>query len=174
MKKNITRLNAYAIATAILFLFPSCATIFTKSTYLISITSSPNGANISIADKKGKEVYQGITPATVELKSSAGYFSKAEYQVTLSYPGYEDQTIPVYAKLEGWYFGNILLGGLIGMLIIDPASGAMYKLDNKTPINVIFEKRNTNSTQTASKSELNILDINDIPDNIKEYLVKIN
>jgi hypothetical protein len=31
--------------------------------------------------------------------------------------------------VDGWYFGNLLFGGLIGLLIVDPATGAMYKLE---------------------------------------------
>ena len=32
------------------------------------------------------------------------------------------------SSLSGWYFGNIIFGGLIGMLIVDPVTGAMYNL----------------------------------------------
>ncbi|MFG0400611.1 hypothetical protein ACF8D8_17535, partial [Pseudomonas sp. zjy_11] len=42
--------------------------------------------------------------------------------------GYPDKTIELDSSLSGWYWGNILLGGLIGMLIVDPLTGAMYKL----------------------------------------------
>lgn len=34
--------------------------------------------------------------------------------------------------MDGWYFGNILFGGLIGFLIVDPATGAMYTLKPDT------------------------------------------
>jgi hypothetical protein len=51
--------------------------------------------------------------------------------VTYTKNGYDTKTVPVEFKLDGWYFGNILLGGLIGMLIIDPATGAMYKLETE-------------------------------------------
>jgi hypothetical protein len=30
--------------------------------------------------------------------------------------------------VSGWYFGNLLFGGVIGMLIVDPLTGAMYNL----------------------------------------------
>jgi hypothetical protein len=33
------------------------------------------------------------------------------------------------STLSGWYFGNILIGGLIGLLIVDPLTGAMYDLE---------------------------------------------
>ena len=38
--------------------------------------------------------------------------------------------------MDGWYIGNILFGGLIGMLIVDPATGAMYNLPDRVDINL--------------------------------------
>ena len=32
--------------------------------------------------------------------------------------------------MDGWYIGNIVFGGLIGWLVVDPASGAMWKLQD--------------------------------------------
>ena len=29
-------------------------------------------------------------------------------------------------RMNGWYLGNIIFGGLIGALIVDPATGAMW------------------------------------------------
>jgi hypothetical protein len=34
--------------------------------------------------------------------------------------------------MSGWYIGNILFGGLIGMLVVDPQTGAMYRLEPKS------------------------------------------
>jgi len=122
---NKMYLKMTAIMMASVFLFSSCASIVSKSTYPLSINSSPSNAKVSITDKKGKEIYLGNTPATVKLKAGAGFFSKAEYQVKFSSPGYDDKIVPITFKLDGWYFGNLLLGGVLGMLIIDPATGAM-------------------------------------------------
>ncbi|MGB4128645.1 MAG: PEGA domain-containing protein [Bacteroidales bacterium] len=120
-----------AIMMASVFLFSSCASIVSKSTYPLSINSSPSNAKVSITDKKGKEIYLGNTPATVKLNAGAGFFSKAEYQVKFSSPGYDDKIVPITFKLDGWYFGNLLLGGVLGMLIIDPATGAMWKIETE-------------------------------------------
>jgi hypothetical protein len=43
-------------------------------------------------------------------------------------PGYSQAEIKLDSSVSGWYFGNLLLGGLIGMLIVDPLTGAMYNL----------------------------------------------
>lgn len=166
MKKTVLSLTMLAIAAPLLF--SSCATIFGKSSYPVSINSNPSGATVSITDKKGKEVYKGASPATVTLKSGAGFFSKAEYQVKISSPGYAEQVIPVNYKLNGWYFGNLLIGGFLGMLIVDPATGAMWKLDTP-PINVTLSK----STASVETPTLKIVDIASIPQNMKEKLVRI-
>ncbi|MBX6360157.1 MAG: PEGA domain-containing protein [Acidobacterium ailaaui] len=166
MKKTVLSLTMLAIIAPMSF--SGCATIFGKSSYPVSINSNPSGATVSITDKKGKEVYKGQTPATVTLKSGAGYFSRAEYQVRISKTGYEEQIIPVNFKLNAWYFGNILIGGFLGMLIIDPVTGAMWKLETP-PINVTLNK-STASTETPT---LNIIDIASVPQYMKQYLVRI-
>jgi len=150
------------------FLFSGCASIVTKSTYPLSINSNPTNARISITDKKGREIYLGNTPATVKLKAGAGFFSKAEYQVKFSSPGYDDKIVPVTFKLDGWYFGNILLGGVLGMLIIDPATGAMWKIETE------FLNETLSKSTASLAPEMKILNVNDIPESWKDHLVKID
>jgi len=157
------------LAIALPTLFSSCATIFGHSSYPVSINSNPTGATVSITDKKGTEVYKGASPATVTLKSGAGFFSKAEYQVKISSKGYAEQIIPITYKLNGWYFGNLLIGGVLGMLIVDPATGAMWQLDTP-PINVTLSKSNA----SLGTPTLKIVDIASIPQNMKDKLVRVN
>jgi hypothetical protein len=166
MKMSFLKLTALALCTPVIF--SSCATIFGRSSYPVSVHTEPSGSNISITDKKGREVYKGKSPSTVMLKSSAGFFSKAEYQVKITANGYDEQIIPVLYKLNGWYFGNILIGGLVGMLIIDPATGAMWKLDTR-PIFVTLDR----STVSVTEPTLKIMDIKDVPESIKTSLVKL-
>lgn len=156
------------VAVAIIVVVSGCATILTKSSYPVYINSTPSNARISITDKTGLEIYTGTTPATVLLSASAGYFSRARYQLTFSSPGYEEKTVFIDSSIDGWYFANLLLGGIIGMLIIDPASGAMYKIDQQH-INVTLQR-----ATTSADPKLKILDINDIPENWKDKLVKIS
>lgn len=157
-----------ALFLAAIFLLSSCASIVSKSSYPLSINSTPSNATVSITDKKGQEIFLGNTPAVVKLKAGSGFFSKAEYQVRFSSPGYDDRVVPVIFALDGWYFGNILLGGIIGMLIVDPATGAMWKLDTEH-----LNETLTSSSATVN-AEMKILDINDVPDSLKQYLVQIN
>ncbi|GAA0760204.1 PEGA domain-containing protein [Psychroflexus lacisalsi] len=154
MRSKITSL----LLTLTVLLLSSCASIVSKSSYPISINSNPSEAKISITDKKGVEVYSGNTPATLKLKAGSGFFGKAQYQVKFEKNGYDSKIVPVHFKLDGWYFGNILLGGVIGMLIVDPATGAMYKLDTEF-LNETLSK----STASVGRNGLNVYELSEIP-----------
>jgi hypothetical protein len=151
-----------------IFLFSNCASIATQTEYPLSINSSPEGAKVTITNKKGTEVFVGNTPANIELKSSSGFFSKAEYQVKFSLSGYNDKTVTVSSKIDGWYWGNILIGGLVGMLIIDPATGAMWQLDTQN----VYEELVPLKSQNDNMS-LKIMDIKDIPNKWRDHLITI-
>lgn len=165
---NKMYLKMAVIMMASVFLFSSCASIVSKSTYPLSINSSPSNAKVSITDKKGKEIYLGNTPANVKLKAGAGFFSKAEYQVKFTSPGYDNKIVPITFKLDGWYFGNLLLGGFLGMLIIDPATGAMWKIETE------FLNETLSKSTASTDPEMKIMNINEIPENWKTHLVRMN
>ena len=122
-----------------------------------------------IKDKKGIEIYTGNTPATLKLKSGAGFFSKARYQVTFEKVGYDKKVVPVEFKLNGWYFGNIIFGGPLGLLIIDPATGAMFKLETE-----FLNETLTKSVASVDTKELKLLDINNIPAEWRNHLVLVS
>jgi len=168
MNKNRMFTSYVALALGTLVMLSSCASIFTKGKYPLMINSEPDGASVTITNKKGVEIFSGQTPATLDLKSSNGFFSGAKYQVKISHPGYEDKIIPISSKVKGWYFANILLGGVIGMVIVDPATGHMWKLDTKY-INAVLTPR----TQ-ADCPRLQIFDINQIPEEWKTHLVSLD
>ncbi len=105
-----------------------CASIVGESRYPVAVSSAPSGASFEITDKNGTIVHSGNTPSTVTLKSGKGYFTGQTYRLRFKKEGYPDKTIELDSSLSGWYWGNILIGGLVGMLIVDPLTGAMYKL----------------------------------------------
>ena len=152
------------------FLFSGCATIVSKTSYPVYIHTDPPRATVIITNKKGREVFKGASPATVKLNSGSGYFSKAEYQVKISSPGFEEKIVPINFKLNNWYFGNLLIGGVLGLLIIDPATGAMWKI--KDP--VVDETLIKSNSSATSAPTLKIINIQDVPGNIKAGLVRVN
>ncbi|WP_200975204.1 hypothetical protein [Echinicola sp. 20G] len=161
MKRTLTT----CLLSGMILAASSCASIFSKSSYPISINSTPMGAKISITDKKGTEIYTGKTPANIKLKASNGYFSRARYIVKFDQPGYATKTVPVEYKLDGWYFGNILIGGLVGMLIIDPATGAMYKLETEF-LNETLERNTANLEQ----EELKVFTMDEVPGKWRSHM----
>ncbi len=156
------------MASSILVL-TSCASIVSKSSWPITINSTPSEAKISITDKRGVEIYTGNTPATLKLKSGDGFFSKAKYQVTFNKPGFDKKVVPVEFSLNGWYFGNIFIGGFLGMLIVDPATGAMYRLETE-----FLNETLTKSVASLDSKELKLLDINSLPSEWKNHLVLVS
>ena len=99
---------------------------------VVTVNSSPTSAQIAIADQSGVEIYRGTTPATVTLDASAGYFDGQKYTITFSKDGYHPTTVQVDSRINGWYVGNIVFGGFIGWLIVDPLTGAMWALELRT------------------------------------------
>jgi len=169
MRRVLLKTTILLSATTVLL--SGCASIVSKSAYPVSIRTNPAGANISITDKKGKEVYKGQSPTEVTLKSGAGYFSKAEYQVKLSSVGFAEKIVPINYNLNGWYFGNLLLGGAIGMLIIDPATGAMWRIADPVIDETLV--KSTAATSTPTTPTLSIVDIKDVSKELKSKLVPV-
>ena len=102
-----------------------CATIISGTTQDISITSIPEGSDVKVEQLKGAEsslVWQGKTPSTASLKR------KNSYLVTISHDGFQKSEVPVeYGSTNGWAWGNLLIGGIIG-IIVDGISGASINL----------------------------------------------
>lgn len=164
----MTHLKRLFFVIPVILLFPGCASIVSKSSWPFSVTTEPEGARVSITNKRGREVFRGKTPVAMKLKSGAGFFAKESYTITLQLNGYETKKINIECKLNGWYFGNILIGGLLGFLIIDPATGAMYKLENDGIIETL------DRASDAGNASLKILDKNQLNEKQQQKLVRIN
>lgn len=52
--------------------------------------------------------------------------------------------------MDGWYMGNLLFGGFIGFLIVDPATGAMWKLDDNVYGNLSPDPEYKAATEPAT------------------------
>ncbi len=112
----------------------ACATIMKGSDQKVGFQSTPTGAKVSVYDSAGMLVGDGTTPVTLPLKKGASYFQAAKYRVVFEAPGHAKKEIWLTGSLEGgWYIaGNFLVGGLIGWLIVDPLTGAMWNLGPET------------------------------------------
>jgi hypothetical protein len=108
-----------------------CASIVNGGDRSITIDTQPPGATASIRKAGGgmsEVVAVEKTPCTVKLDPKAGYFKGQSYTLRLEMPGYKVAEVELTPKMSGWYWGNLLFGGLIGMVAVDPATGAMWNI----------------------------------------------
>jgi len=160
-------INAFILLTLSLILLTGCASIVSKSNYPVRITSNPEGAAITIVNSIGQDVFSGKTPTTVTLKAGAGYFKGETYEVTFKREGYVTHAAQIERGVDGWYIaGNVVLGGLIGWLIVDPITGAMWTLKD-LHVNLNPEE------SYLQKEGLHIITIDDVPDHLRSKMVKI-
>jgi uncharacterized protein YceK len=148
-----------------------CATIMGNNTQLLGIKSNPSNAKITIIDEKDKIIYSGSTPTTVTLnKSDGSYFGGKTYKIQITKKGFETKSIQVKASANGYFvLGNILFGGLIGWLIVDPLNGKMYNL---SPENIDVDLNESASNNDEIK--LNIVLLENLEEQYKAKLVEIN
>ncbi|TRX29713.1 PEGA domain-containing protein [Flavobacterium franklandianum] len=111
MKKTIF---AYLLSSSLLL--SSCATIISGSKQNVKFASNPSSATIFI-----DEVEVGKTPFELRLARNS------EHDVQIKLDGYQTYQTSLTKKFNAWYLGNILIGGIIG-LIVDPITGAIYNL----------------------------------------------
>ena len=105
-----------------------CATIVHGGPRAISIASNPPGAKVSIFDRSNTLVQTGTTPFIAQLPTHFGYFKAQEYRLVFELPSYVTTEAYLESSVSGWYYVNLVFGGLIGMLIVDPLTGAMFNL----------------------------------------------
>ncbi len=108
-----------------------CASIVSKSNQTVTISTEPDNAEVVIKNAKGRTIHKGKTPTTITLsKSDGSYFGGETYSVYINKKGYSSKSLVIDSKVNNWYiFGNLGFGGLIGWFIVDPSTGAMYKLE---------------------------------------------
>lgn len=126
MKKNFT---FSMVLMAVLTISSSCASIIHGSKQNVEFASRPTGARLFI---DGKDM--GTTPQNLNLSRRGNRERDADgkrsFAIKLEMEGYKPYETTLERKLDGWIFGNLLFGGVVG-IVIDIASGAMYRLTPK-------------------------------------------
>ena len=160
MKKLLLQ-KKLVVAFAVAISMSGCATIISGSTQALTIKSVPDSATLSITNKAGEKIHTGQTPASVTLKRGAGFFHPESYVVKIEKPGYETKNVTVSGTVNGWYVANILFGGFIGLLIVDPATGAMYTLTPDT-VSANLELETATASDKNSRT-LTVMLVQDVP-----------
>ncbi len=105
----------------------------------IPIKTNVEKVDIKITNKAGETVFEGQPLTVIPLKTAAknGYFTPEKYTIIASKDGFQTQTNIIDWHVSIWYWaGNLVIGGLIGYLIIDPITGDMYYLDEEVNLNM--------------------------------------
>ncbi len=95
--------------------FAGCATIVGGTSQNVSINSNVKGADVIV---NGETV--GKTPYNGPIKRGK------TTTVTLQKDGYDPKTITLSTEIESIFWGNIIIGGVLGSTT-DLATGGMYK-----------------------------------------------
>jgi predicted small secreted protein len=140
MKKQLTILLAFVLVF-ISVLLTSCASIMHGTDQEVSVSSTPEGASVSIKTLGGIDVLEGTTPFIANLER------EDDYRVVVSKEGYEDNEVILKNTLTGWFWGNLLCGGVIG-IIIDFSNGAAYELEpDAIHVDLVEVKGASNKTE---------------------------
>jgi hypothetical protein len=156
----------FACTAALIGFLPSCATIIKQGTGTVSVQSQPSGLDFVVKDSEGNVAGSGVTPGSVKLQTGNGYFRPATYTIQTKRGGKVVGEQTITSNVSGWYFGNILIGGLVGMLIVDPLTGAMYAL----PENVEIPG---SSTASANGRSLTVASIDTLTTEQRSKLVRL-
>lgn len=125
--KKILQFSLLAVSA---FLLSGCASIINGGGHqTVRVDSNPTGAKFTVFDAAGQVIETTNTPASLRLKRSAGYFHKGGYRLAFEADGYYPGELKIGSNLNDWYLGNIIFGGAIGLVIVDPLTGAMWTLD---------------------------------------------
>lgn len=126
MNSTTKKVFNFFIVSSLLFGVMSCASIIHGKSQDVFISSQPKGAKILVDDKD-----YGVTPKTLGLprmgRMEGEPSTKKEYKITITLDGYMPHETILQRKVDGWFFGNLLIGGVIG-IVVDAVTGSMYKL----------------------------------------------
>ena len=151
-----------------------CASIVHGGNRNISVATQPPGATASVR-KSGGNIMDVVavekTPCTLSLDPKKGYFSGQSYTLRLELPGYTSTEVELTPKMSGWYWGNLLIGGLIGMLAVDPATGAMWNIE---PDKVDHKLTGGQSSLIKNKTGFVVVLVSDLTPAEREHMVRVN
>ncbi|PFG53364.1 PEGA domain-containing protein [Marinobacter sp. LV10R520-4] len=100
---------------AVAFLFAGCASVVSGTDQKLTFNSEPDEATITVSGR-----VLGKTPLTVPVDRASNQ------SITFEKEGYKTYTAQLSTSTNPWFFGNIVLGGLLGSTT-DGASGAIHE-----------------------------------------------
>jgi hypothetical protein len=109
------------VAVALAAVLPGCATITKGGQQTVTVSTDPAGATCNLTRDGKPLAVVNPTPGSIPIEKASGAIA-----IACKKPGYKDAAGALAAEFQAWTFGNIILGGIIG-IVVDAASGAMHE-----------------------------------------------
>lgn len=137
-----------AICISSLLTATACSSIVHNGPRSFAVNSAPEGAKVT-AYRQGSTIAvdSGVTPKTFYLAPRKKYFAGQPYTIKVEKEGFKPVEINLRPEISGWYWGNFFFGGLLGMLVVDPATGSMWNL----AVDTGDKKQNQSMRKTLAK-----------------------
>ena len=114
MKRGIRPVRWAVIGVAAVFA-AGCSSIVKGRSQEVTFQSSPEGASVLV---DGRII--GKTPITTSLQKKSGQ------NIVFEKEGYKTLTMVLETRMSGWFWGNIVLGGVLGSTT-DGVTGAVHE-----------------------------------------------
>ena len=125
---SLAKGTATLIIPCLALTLSGCASIVTGTSQQVTVDSNPGGAKCLIY-RNGARLHEGTTPMTFSVDKSM-----KDLNIACADAIQREARGKSKAGIQPWVFGNIILGGLIG-IIIDIASGAVSLYDSPVMVN---------------------------------------
>ncbi|MDD3175739.1 MAG: hypothetical protein PHU51_04640 [Candidatus Nanoarchaeia archaeon] len=131
MKSNLFN---FCLFVFISFVFTGCASIISGSRQSINIRTS-NGQEVKSTIMTSEGTGNTVLPTILNVKRA-----KQTINIDVKETNeYEQSSMGVSSRMNGWFWGNIVLGGFLGSTT-DAISGAMWQYDDT--VTVPIQKKN--------------------------------
>lgn len=170
-KQHLVKVVLVSLSVTSTFFCGGCSSIVHGGNRLMTISSEPAGARATISKAGGETVSVTTTPCTVSLDPKRGYFKGQSYNLKLELPGYQTAHVELRSEMSGWYWGNLVFGGLIGMLAVDPVTGAMW---NITPNKIDQHLSAAQTSLIQNHQGFMVVLVSELTDTERANMVRIN
>ena len=131
MNKSFVQRIGLALVVTASALLSGCATVTKGSSQTVTIDTRPPGATCTLTRGGKKLAIVNPTPGSISVEKASEAIS-----VSCIREGYQESAGTLESSFQTMTFGNILLGGLIGVAV-DAASGALHEYQPMVTITLI-------------------------------------
>jgi hypothetical protein len=131
MNKSFVQRIGLALVVTTSALLSGCATVTKGSSQTVTIDTRPPGATCTLTRGGKKLAIVNPTPGSISVEKASEAIS-----VSCIREGYQESAGTLESSFQTMTFGNILLGGLIGVAV-DAASGALHEYQPMVTITLI-------------------------------------